>query len=44
VRLEAWGASRKAGLLADLLEQPVEIVAPDGSVLSSDEVESLAAE
>ena len=44
VRLEAWGASRKAGLLAELLEQPVEIVAPDGSVLSSDEVESLAAE
>ena len=44
VRLESWGASRKARLLAELLDQPVEIVAPDGSVLSSDEVESLAAE
>jgi exopolyphosphatase/guanosine-5'-triphosphate,3'-diphosphate pyrophosphatase len=44
VRLEAWGASRKAGLLAALLDQSVEVVGPDGSVLSSDEVESLAAE
>jgi hypothetical protein len=39
VRLEAWGASRKAGLLSELLELPIEIVGPDGGVLSSDDVE-----
>jgi exopolyphosphatase/guanosine-5'-triphosphate,3'-diphosphate pyrophosphatase len=44
VRLETWGASRKSGLLSKLLEVPVEILGPDGSVLSSDEVEEVAAE
>jgi exopolyphosphatase/guanosine-5'-triphosphate,3'-diphosphate pyrophosphatase len=44
VRLESWGASRKAELLAKLLDQPVEIVAPDGSVLSSEELEMAATE
>ncbi len=44
VRLESWGASRKAELLAKLLDQPVEIVGPDGSVLSSEELEMAATE
>ena len=30
LRLELWGASRKAGLLADLIGVPVEIVGADG--------------
>ena len=38
MRLELWGAHRKSELLADLAGVPVEIVAPDGSVLSSDDV------
>jgi exopolyphosphatase/guanosine-5'-triphosphate,3'-diphosphate pyrophosphatase len=40
MRLEMWGASRKSGLLADLIGVPVEIVAPDGRVLSSDSIDS----
>lgn len=36
MRLEMWGASRKSGLLAELAGVPVEIVAPDGRVLSSE--------
>jgi exopolyphosphatase/guanosine-5'-triphosphate,3'-diphosphate pyrophosphatase len=40
LRLEVWGAHRKSALLARVAERPVEIVAPDGSVLSSDELES----
>jgi len=40
LRLEMWGAHRKSGLLARVSERPVEIVAPDGSVLSSDALES----
>ena len=36
LRLELWGAHRKSGLLARIAERPVEIVAPDGSVLSSE--------
>jgi exopolyphosphatase/guanosine-5'-triphosphate,3'-diphosphate pyrophosphatase len=32
LRLELWGASRKAGLLADVAGVPVEIVGPDGTV------------
>jgi exopolyphosphatase/guanosine-5'-triphosphate,3'-diphosphate pyrophosphatase len=36
LRLEMWGAHRKSQLLAELAGVPVEIVAPDGSVLSSD--------
>jgi exopolyphosphatase/guanosine-5'-triphosphate,3'-diphosphate pyrophosphatase len=39
VRLEAWGAHRKSALLAEVLGMPVEIVAPDGSVLSSESLE-----
>ena len=35
IRLECWGAHRKSGLLADLLGVPVEIVTPDGTILSS---------
>ena len=38
MRLEMWGANRKSGLLADLIGVPVEIVAPDGRVSSSDSV------
>jgi exopolyphosphatase/guanosine-5'-triphosphate,3'-diphosphate pyrophosphatase len=37
LRLAAWGASRKAGLLARLAGVPVEIVAPDGVVFSTAE-------
>ena len=36
LRLEIWGAHRKSALLARLTGRPVEIVAPDGSVLSSE--------
>jgi exopolyphosphatase/guanosine-5'-triphosphate,3'-diphosphate pyrophosphatase len=35
LRLEMWGAHRKSQLLAELAGVPVEIVAEDGSVLSS---------
>jgi exopolyphosphatase/guanosine-5'-triphosphate,3'-diphosphate pyrophosphatase len=37
MRLEIWGARRKADLLAELAERPVEIVAPDGSTTTTDE-------
>ena len=33
LRLELWGASRKAELLADVLGAPVELVAPDGATV-----------
>jgi exopolyphosphatase/guanosine-5'-triphosphate,3'-diphosphate pyrophosphatase len=36
LRLEIWGAHRKSALLAEVVDRPVEIVAPDGSVLSSE--------
>lgn len=36
LRLETWGAARKAGLLAELAGVPVEIVGPNG-VISSDD-------
>ena len=39
MRLEMWGASRKAGLLAQIADVPVEIVGPDGRAFSSDEVD-----
>jgi exopolyphosphatase / guanosine-5'-triphosphate,3'-diphosphate pyrophosphatase len=32
-RLECWGASRKRGLLEDVLHRRVEIIAPDGSLV-----------
>ena len=38
LRLELWGAQRKAGLLATLLDTPIEIAGPDGVVLSSEAV------
>jgi exopolyphosphatase/guanosine-5'-triphosphate,3'-diphosphate pyrophosphatase len=38
IRLELWGAHRKSQPLADLAGCPVEIVGPDRSVLSSDDV------
>ncbi len=37
LRLELWGASRKSKLLSDLAGVPVEIVAPDGSVMTYDD-------
>jgi exopolyphosphatase / guanosine-5'-triphosphate,3'-diphosphate pyrophosphatase len=40
LRLEMWGAHRKSGLLAKVVGRPVEIVAPDGSVLSSESVDA----
>ena len=39
LRLECWGAHRKSALLAEVVEAPVEIVAPDGTVLSSEQAE-----
>ena len=38
LRLELWGAHRKSQLLATVAGVPVEIVAADGSVLSSEDV------
>jgi exopolyphosphatase/guanosine-5'-triphosphate,3'-diphosphate pyrophosphatase len=38
MRLEMWGANRKSELLAKVAGLPVEIVAPDGRALSSDDV------
>lgn len=40
MRLEMWGANRKSGLLAKIAGIPVEIVAPDGQVLSSESIDS----
>jgi exopolyphosphatase/guanosine-5'-triphosphate,3'-diphosphate pyrophosphatase len=37
LRLELWGAARKSKLLSDLAGVPVEIVAPDGSVMTYDD-------
>ena len=39
LRLELWGAQGKSALLAKVIERPVEIIAPDGSVLSSESVQ-----
>lgn len=33
MRLELWGAARKAGLLSEVAGLPVEVVAPDGTVI-----------
>jgi exopolyphosphatase/guanosine-5'-triphosphate,3'-diphosphate pyrophosphatase len=35
LRLELWGANRKSTLLAELTGLPVEIIAPDGTVIES---------
>ena len=43
LRLELWAASRKSGLLAEVAGAPVEIVAPDGSVVPSEETEDRSA-
>lgn len=37
LRLELWGASRKSNLLAEVAGVPVEIVGPDGSVMTYDD-------
>jgi hypothetical protein len=37
MRLDLWGASRKSGLLAEVADAKVEIVAPDGSVMAHDD-------
>jgi exopolyphosphatase/guanosine-5'-triphosphate,3'-diphosphate pyrophosphatase len=42
LRLECWGAHRKSALLAKVVGVPVEIVAPDGTVLSSHDTETNA--
>jgi exopolyphosphatase/guanosine-5'-triphosphate,3'-diphosphate pyrophosphatase len=42
LRLECWGAHRKSALLAKIAGVPVEIVAPDGTVLSSRDTEKNA--
>ncbi|MBI2409203.1 MAG: Ppx/GppA family phosphatase [Gemmatimonadetes bacterium] len=39
VRLELWGAARKKGLLEEVAGAPVEIVAPDGTIIESDDGE-----
>jgi exopolyphosphatase/guanosine-5'-triphosphate,3'-diphosphate pyrophosphatase len=39
LRLELWGAARKAALLADLIGVPVEIVGLDGKVISDAEMQ-----
>jgi len=44
MRLEMWGANRKSELLAKIAGVPVEIVAPDGRALSSDDVHAGAIE
>jgi exopolyphosphatase/guanosine-5'-triphosphate,3'-diphosphate pyrophosphatase len=44
IRLEMWGASRKSELLARVAGVPVEIVAPDGRVLSSEHIDLDAGE
>jgi exopolyphosphatase/guanosine-5'-triphosphate,3'-diphosphate pyrophosphatase len=40
MRLEMWGANRKSELLARVAGLPVEVVAPDGRALSSDDVQA----
>jgi exopolyphosphatase/guanosine-5'-triphosphate,3'-diphosphate pyrophosphatase len=39
IRLDLWGAARKSKLLSKLADTTVEIVAPDGKVLSYDDEE-----
>ncbi|HJU90882.1 MAG TPA: Ppx/GppA phosphatase family protein [Gemmatimonadaceae bacterium] len=42
LRLELWGANRKADLLADLVDVPVEIVSPGGGVVGVDDLPASA--
>jgi exopolyphosphatase / guanosine-5'-triphosphate,3'-diphosphate pyrophosphatase len=44
LRLDLWGASRKAELLAKIVQIPVEIVAPDGTVISQEQTDEQAAD
>jgi len=44
MRLEMWGANRKSELLARIAGVPVEVVAPDGRALSSEDVHAGAIE
>jgi exopolyphosphatase/guanosine-5'-triphosphate,3'-diphosphate pyrophosphatase len=44
IRLDLWGATRKSGLLSALAGTPVEIVAPDGEVVSLGEDAGAAAD
>lgn len=37
MRLELWGASRKSGLLAAVLDRAVEVIGPDGRPVSHDD-------
>jgi exopolyphosphatase/guanosine-5'-triphosphate,3'-diphosphate pyrophosphatase len=39
LRLDLWGASRKSELLAKVAHVPVEIVAPDGTVVTPEEAD-----
>src|SRR5690348_4107359 len=39
LRLECWGAHRKSALLARVAKTAVEIVTPDGTILSSDDTD-----
>ena len=41
-RLELWGASRKTDLLSKVLGAPVEVAAPDGTVVARDGDEATA--
>jgi exopolyphosphatase/guanosine-5'-triphosphate,3'-diphosphate pyrophosphatase len=42
LRLELWGAHRKSELLAEVIDRPVEIVAPTGDALSSEALQQQA--
>ena len=42
LRLELWGASRKSNLLAEVAGVPVEIVSPDGSVMTYEDEDGAA--
>ena len=44
IQLEMWGANRKSELLAKVTGVPVEIVAPEGRVLSSEHIDPDAGE
>jgi exopolyphosphatase/guanosine-5'-triphosphate,3'-diphosphate pyrophosphatase len=37
VRLECWGGARKRSLLESVLGRPIEVIAPDGTVVTFDE-------
>ena len=39
LRLDLWGASRKSELLSKVARIPVEVVAPDGTVISQEDAD-----